>query len=360
MIMTLISPALSRRIPALVLALGVVFGTVATTAEAAHAADDDVTWTVRTASNDFGPDRTSFSYTVSPGSTVEDAMVVANHGDSPLDLGFYAADGYTTDDGQFDLALPGEESAAVGAWVRGDDDRITVHPGKEIEVPFSVTVPENATPGDYAGGIVTTLTQADDEEGINVDRRLGIRVSLRVSGDLTPRLEVEDASVSFAGGFNPFAGGEALLSYTLRNTGNAVISAREVATASGPFGMLSTSAASLEDPPQLLPGEEWAVSIPFRDVPALFWFTATSTVTPVVVDASGSTTPLEPIVASATGAAIPWTAIILALLLAGIAVVVVLLVRRERARRKAREDARVEEAVELALAGSRPSDGAGN
>ncbi len=38
-----------------------------------------------------------------------------------------------------------------------------------MQVPFTVEVPENATPGDYAGGIVTSLVEPDATQGINVD-----------------------------------------------------------------------------------------------------------------------------------------------------------------------------------------------
>ncbi len=70
-----------------------------------------------------------------------------------------------------------------------------IQPGKTAQVPFKVSVPENATPGDYVGGILTTLTQADQAEGINVDRRLGIRIKLRVGGELKPNLAIENLHV---------------------------------------------------------------------------------------------------------------------------------------------------------------------
>ncbi|WP_234010598.1 hypothetical protein [Streptomyces sp. SPB074] len=48
----------------------------------AHAADEDVTWTVRTAPNAYGKDRSSYSYGVNPGGRAEDAMTVANRAGS--------------------------------------------------------------------------------------------------------------------------------------------------------------------------------------------------------------------------------------------------------------------------------------
>jgi hypothetical protein len=332
----------------IVMAVLVTLGLALVPAGSAQAADD-VTWTVRTASNGFGAERTGYNYTINPGSKVDDALVVSNHGETALELGVYAADGHTTESGQFDLVVGGAKSVSIGDWVRGGTDRITVAPGQTVDYPFTVTVPQNATPGDYAGGIVTSLAQPDEAQGINVDRRLGIKITLRVGGDLKPALAVENPHIDWNGGLNPFAGGDSTMTYTIHNTGNAVLTAQQVAGITGPFGMLPTSADKIKAPPHLLPGETWKVSVPFRDVPASVWLAATATVTPVVTDASGSTTTLEPITATATGWAVPWTLLLIVVVLVALVVVALRLRIRLRAQQKAREDARVQDAVERAL-----------
>ena len=341
--------SLLRSLGAVVLA---ATGLMIAGAPAATAADDDVTWTVRTASNDFGAERSSFNYTVNPGGKVEDALVVTNHGDAALDLGVYAADGFTTDSGQFDLVVAGAESAAVGAWTELDADKIVVNPGQSVEVPFTLTIPKNATTGDYAGGGVTSLTEPSAESGINVDRRLGIKMSLRVGGELAPSLAIEDMRVDWAGGLNPFSGGDATVSYTIHNTGNAVLSAQQAASISGPFGLLSTPAGSIESPPQLLPGETWDVTVPIRNVAATLWVTASATVTPIVVDAAGSTTPLTSVAATATGPAVPWMLLLLLIVVAALVFLALRLRKRNAARQQAREDERVRDAVDRALVGA--------
>ncbi|WP_399888909.1 WxL protein peptidoglycan domain-containing protein [Streptomyces sp. BBFR51] len=315
----------------------------------ARAADGDVTWTVRTASNSYGEDRSSFSYGVNPGGEVEDAMVVANRGKTDLTLAVYAADGYTTEKGQLDLLTRGEKSTGVGTWLRAGRDTVKVAPGKAAEIPFTVKVPDNATPGDYVGGILTSLRQSDDTEGIAVDRRLGIRVKLRVSGALKPTLAVEDLHVDYHGTAHPFGQGDATVTYTLHNTGNALLSGAQNVTLTGPFGILSTDAGKIPAPPELLPGEKWKVRIPVHDVTPAFRLTAEATVTPVITDAAGSATSLKPVHATTTGWAVPWPLVLLVVLAVTAAVVTVLLRRRTRARRRSREDARVQEAVEQAL-----------
>lgn len=319
------------------------------TAPANAAGENDVTWTVRTGSNALGADRTSFTYTVNPGAAVDDTLVVANRGATALDLAVYAADGYTTESGQLDLLTTQDTSTGVGAWVDTDIDTVTVESGQTVDVPFSVQVPQDATPGDYVGGVVTSLAQSDEEAGINVDRRLGVRITLHVGGELRPSLAVEDVSVAYHGTLNPFATGDATVSYTLHNTGNAILSAQQLASVAGPFGWFTAAAAAQEAPPQLLPGESWDVTVPVEDVAPTFRVSATAVVTPLLTDLSGSATSLDAVTATDSTWAVPWSLLVLVLLVVGAVVGTARVVRRRRRRRAEQETARVQEAVELAL-----------
>ncbi|MBD3943436.1 DUF916 domain-containing protein [Microbacterium sp. NEAU-LLC] len=339
---------------ALVIALPAAPAMAAAPVSAAAAPDaSDVNWTVRTESNNFGADRTNYGYTIDPGGSLTDGIVVANHGDQPVDLKVYAADGFTSDDGALSLVVAGEESKAVGAWITPGQDTVTLAAGATASIPFTVSIPDDATPGDYAGGIVTSLTVPDADSGVNVDRRLGIRVTLRVGGELAPALAVEDLSVSWNGGLNPFAGGDATLTYTLHNTGNAAISADPSSTVGGVFGLLATEAPAADAIPELLPGESLTQTVVVPNVPPLFALLASTAVTPVVTDAAGSRSPIAEVSAAGVGAAVPWMLLIVVALVAA----TVVLVLRRRGRRRAvaqeREDARVSEAVEKALEAER-------
>ena len=328
----------------------------AQTASSPHsaAAVDDVTWTVRTESNRFGSDRPGYDYTLSPGETITDGIVVTNRGDEQLELGVYAADGFTTDAGGFDLLPAGEKSATLGTWVHLDDATVTVAPGASVTVPFTVVVPENATPGDYGAGVVTSMATAQAADGVSVDRRLGIRMRLRVDGELAPALTVQDVRVDWAGGLNPFAG-DTRVEFTLHNAGNTALTSVAGVSVAGPFGMLGTDAAEVADPPELLPGESWTQEVTVPGIAALVLLTATATVIPASTDAAGTTSSLAPVAASGTGWAVPWLVIAVLVLIAAAIVLVPRLRRRRAEAQKAREDARVEEAVAAALAGARES-----
>lgn len=143
-------PRLPSRLPvpvrAAVLVLLTALALVCAHPTPAAAADGDVSWRVRTGANAYGDDRSSFSYAVNPGGTVEDTMVVTNRGRNPLRLAVYASDGYTTDAGQLDLLTRDKRSTGVGVWTHPKVTSVTVAPGKSADVPFTVTVPGNATP----------------------------------------------------------------------------------------------------------------------------------------------------------------------------------------------------------------------
>ncbi len=317
---------------------------------AATAATDDVTWTVRTASNALGADRTNFSYALNPGAHLDDGIVVANRGTEPVELDVYAADGYTTSTGALDLRLATQEPVGVGAWIVVPQHHVTVPAGQTVEVPFTVDIPANATPGDYAGGVVTSLTVADQSANVNVDRRLGIRTGIRVGGDLAPALSIDDVSVDWDGGAVPFLFGDATVHYRVHNAGNVSLSADEADAVAGPFGWGQVSAVPGDAAPVLLPGESWQRDVRIPAVAAMGVVWASVTATPTVTDASGSTTDLAPVVASAMGWAVPWPLLVVVLLIVAAAVFGPRWVRARRRRRQDAEDARVAAAVARTLA----------
>jgi len=321
----------------------------------APSSDADVTWGVRTATNAQGSARDNFAYVIGPGGTVGDAIVVTNHDDQPLDLDLYAADGFTTQSGQLDVLTRGEESSEVGVWTGVGQEHVQIAAGESAEIPFTITVPENATPGDYAGGIITSLAQPAQENGITVDRRLGIRVQLRVDGALQPGLVVEGLTVGYASSLNPFAGGTATVDYTVRNTGNVRLSGQQSVALYGPFGLLRSDIEGVDDVPEILPGESWTVSATAENVFPLAWLGTDVTIDPAFPAGLESGPDLAMFVTSSGTVAVPWSLVALVLLVGAAVVVLVVLRRRARRRRKQSEDARVQAAVAAALEDLRPS-----
>lgn len=293
----------------LVTAIGVVVAGVGPAA----ASDGDVSWAIVTAANTFGSGRQNYSYTLNPGGHLNDGVVVVNHGRTPLNVAVYAADAFTNGRGQLDLVTKAQTSTGVGAWVHTDRPHLTIPPGETVEVPFTVTLPENVASGEYVGGIVTSLAQVNEGNTTttNVDRRVGIKILLRVGGELKPALSMEDLHVRYSGTPNPFGKGDATVTYTIHNTGNAILGARQTVAISGPFGHLTVHAGRIDDSPQLLPGDRWKVSIPVHGVAPALNLTGTVTVVPLRTDASGSTAPLAAAETTTHAWTVPWPLLLL-------------------------------------------------
>ncbi len=273
----------------------------------------DAPWSVQPADNAFGPDRQNYSYTAAPGEKVDDGLSVVNRGTAALELAVYAADGFTTDAGQLDLRRQDVKSTRVGAWVHPAVDHVTIQPGKSAAVPFTLTVPADAAPGDQIGGIVT-----EDASG----QRMGVRIQLRVGGELNPQLTVSDVQVH-----PPLVGGDATVTYTVHNTGNATVSARQTASLAAPFGQLRATSSDVADSPALLPGDQWKATVAVRGVAAVVPLSASVTVVPLLTDAAGSTSQLAPVDAGTHARILPVVVVVVLLLL----VVAGLIVRRRKA-----------------------------
>ncbi|MDA0182222.1 hypothetical protein OJ997_18090 [Solirubrobacter phytolaccae] len=274
--------------PRVVVVLLLTLGLVGSLTRPAAAAD----WTLAPADTTFGSGRQAFRYTLNPGGTLEDAVAVFNTGAAPLDVTLRAADG-----------VPGLELAQAA---------VTVPAGETAEVPFTLTLPQDAEAGDRVGGIVAAGGGSEATAAIN----------LRVGGPLTPSLVVEDVRMEYSGG-------DATVEYTLRNTGNAILSAQPTVSVSGPFGRWKAAAGKLPDSPAVLPGKTWKGSARVPDVTPAVRLSATVELLPLITDEAGSVSPLKPVQATGHAFAIPWLLVLALLVVVG---VVVAVARRRPAR----------------------------
>ncbi|MBO9522113.1 MAG: DUF916 domain-containing protein [Nocardioidaceae bacterium] len=331
--------------------LGVLLGLGAGDGAQAAGRDDSISWSVRTALSRYGSDRPKYTYTVKPGEELTDGIDIANKGRTRITLRIYASDGFTTDSGGFDILTPDKRSTGIGTWVRPGVARVTIPAHQQVQIPFTMKVPANATPGDHLGGIVTVLDQQDSSgSGTVVHRRVGLRIETRVAGKVTPRLQVEDLKLEYDGA-NPFGTGPATLRYTVHNTGNTVLGGLQKAEVAGGPG-LSSHTLDLARLPNLLPGESWDAKVSVPDVRAMLWVSGKVTVTPVATDAAGSTSTLAPVAGSTRAVVSALSFVYLAGFLVALVVLVrlvVVVVSRWRRSRKAKVDATVAAAVEEAL-----------
>ncbi len=225
-----------------------------------------VVWSVRPTPVEGQAERSNFTYSLQPNQTIEDSVRIRNFGRNPLRLEVYASDVRATDTGALDLLPSGEPPRRVGTWIKLERTSVDLAPGELADVPFTLTVPENAESGDQTGGIVSALTSpASGGEPVKVEQRLGNLVQVRVDGPLRPALSVSKLDVDYRGTANPFGKGEVLATWTVTNIGNVRMGAQQAVRASGPLG-LDGKRVFLDPMPELLPGDSHTSTAVVRGV----------------------------------------------------------------------------------------------
>ncbi|MFG2658825.1 hypothetical protein [Streptomyces sp. NPDC048425] len=179
-----------------------------------------------------------------PGTVLQDKVAVTNPGGRPLTVRLRGADADNTGTGALSLR---KRSTDTGAWITFARREVKIPARTRAEVPFTVTVPADATPGDHPGAVVASANGRDS----------GVSVHLRVSGPTLSALTVERVRVT---------GGR--ISYDLVNRGNTVLTPRLAVRADGVLGRaLDRRPRTL--PVELLPGRRVTLSEPWKDAPAL-------------------------------------------------------------------------------------------
>ena len=303
----------------------------------AHAAADEepeVRWSVVPA-DASGPDgRRAVEHELDPGEAVEEHFAVRNIGDDEVVFSLTAADGFYTRNGRFDILAADKESVDAGTWI-SLPETVTVPGGGTVVVPFTISVPDRAEPGDHAAGItasVLSVKSAEDGTSVGVESRVGFRVLTRVAGDIAPAASLTELSGGYTTSWNPLRPGEATVTFDVVNEGNTRLLAEGSVSAGGHTVFFP---AEGESPQELLPGDTRTLSVVVDDVWPLFVVPATVTLAPTVLtmsDTSDVPETLAPVGADVTVWAVPWPQLVL---LAGIGLVVwAILWGRVRSRRR--------------------------
>jgi hypothetical protein len=261
---------------------------------------------------------------------VRDFVAVSNVSEIPLTLKVYASDAFNTPEGGFDLLAAGKPSVDAGAWTKIAQDSVILAPRSTSIVPFTLTIPANATPGDHAAGIVAALTTEQtgtNGQRVSVEQRVGARIYLRVTGPLTPRLSITGLDGDYAA--KPFGRGDATVSYFVRNTGNTRLSGTQRVRISTPWGS-TVDADPLPPLTELLPGGALKVTTTVHSLLPAGWLTVTAHADPAAI-AGFPDQQADAAEATLTLSAVPW-AILAALAVLLLGILLVVLTRRRRRR----------------------------
>lgn len=127
-------------------------------------------------------------------------------------------------DGQPVFAKSGEATGfELSDWVKPGVDHITLAAGQEGDVPFTVNVPANASPGGHFGGIfLSALPPKERTNGAGVGYQVGTIMNFRISGDIVENAQIREFSTDKL----LYSGANVAFTVEVENTGNVLVRPR--------------------------------------------------------------------------------------------------------------------------------------
>lgn len=151
-----------------------------------------------------------FQFTLDENETAEDYATIYNGADEAQYVIVTAVDGTLTTQGHFALESLDRSREQVGNWTKLEKSKYTIPAKSSVNVPFSLTLPANTTPGEYTGGLLLTgdntaknaaavsQNEADaSTTGAAISINVGTRIYLKVLGDLIMNVSWNEFSHSF-------------------------------------------------------------------------------------------------------------------------------------------------------------------
>lgn len=277
--------------------------------------------------------RSGLSFLASPGSRLVDRVAVVNLASAPATLRVYAADAATSADGSIGYEPRAAARTGAASWITPQapvrDGVVTLAARQTVIVPLVIRVPAEATPGDHVAGVLASVTsKVRNAKGqlIDFDQRVAVRASFRISGAVKAQLSVTSLRAEYHDSLNPVGSGSATVSYTVRNTGNVTLGARQRVTVSGLFG--EDDARAVATLPALLPAASVRMSVTVPDVLPQVRLTARVVLFPLSLPGQTSPGLAGRVAADAGFWGVPWALLVLVLLV----VAAVVVVRRRAAR----------------------------
>ena len=144
-----------------------------------------------------------FVYELAAGDEATGSVRVTNPGTEPVTVELAEVDAETAQTGGSSFADAAATPAAAAMWLRLDESQVTIAPGEQTSVAFTVQPPVDTAPGQYLAGItafipavVEASTSGANEAGASVtmQTRYVIGVQVDVPGEWTPAMTITGAN----------------------------------------------------------------------------------------------------------------------------------------------------------------------
>lgn len=178
---------------------GLIVGLFACLAIPSVAAAAEQTQTATTATESILLSPASKRYELKAGATTQDKLRVVNDGQVGYDFTVYTRPYSVNDESYVPDFTATAQNADAYKWVTFEKTSYRLEPGAFVEVPYSVRVPANATPGGHYGVIFAETQPSADNSGGSVVRkkRVGSILYATIDGDITTAGKSQGLSVPF-------------------------------------------------------------------------------------------------------------------------------------------------------------------
>lgn len=165
-----------------------------------------------------------FIFSLDPGGDVQNGVKLFNNSNETKTIEVYPTDSSASSGGAFACSQKLDERRGVGSWIVLEKSKVTLQPGANEIVPFTLTVPSQAAAGEHNGCII--IEEADQTPqavggGIALSFRSGLRVAVTVSGEITKGLSFTNLATSPA----ESSSNKRIITTSLRNSGNVSLDA---------------------------------------------------------------------------------------------------------------------------------------
>ncbi len=152
---------------------------------------------------------------IAPGESINLEVAIVNFGVSAVDLETFRVNGLNGVNGGFVAGDQNEAPLGSASWIDYPTMSLTLAPLEEEKIRFTVSVPEDALPGQYISGLIAKTAEPVAIPGtdiLNHNIAYAISVGILVPGELTTSFETGDPYIEKSGLFVP-----------VQNTGNYLV-----------------------------------------------------------------------------------------------------------------------------------------
>ncbi len=162
-----------------------------------------------------------FVHEATPSEVVEEAVLVINNSTEARVVDVYATDSLVSSGGAFACEQRADARDEEGEWIHLSREQVALAPGEQREIPFTITVPKDASVGEHNACIALQAQEPAVESGVNgvtLSFRTAIRVAITVPGDIVKGLGYESLAIVVHSD-------KIIVTERLRNSGNVSLDA---------------------------------------------------------------------------------------------------------------------------------------